>query len=92
MAYLGPEFKHDIFFSYAHADVDRSGQALLGRWSAELAEEVRRRLMSRGGLADLSFYLEISDREGQRLEENQGTKRGLEESPRATGKTHQRSF
>lgn len=45
MAYLSPDFKFDLFISYAHGDFDQAGDSLLKTWSqifaAEFAKELR---------------------------------------------------
>ena len=40
MAHLGPEFRHDIFVSYSHGDVDGSGASPLKGWSQAFAREL----------------------------------------------------
>ncbi|OPY93576.1 hypothetical protein A5906_17405 [Bradyrhizobium sacchari] len=44
MASLAPEFKHDVFVSYAHGDKRKKGKALLKRWSQALASELEEEL------------------------------------------------
>jgi hypothetical protein len=69
MSFVGPPFEHDVFFSYAHADVDRVGDAEIKAWSQKFASDLRQALRRFPEFAPLSLYLDESPREGERLDE-----------------------
>jgi hypothetical protein len=69
MSYLGAPLKHDVFVSYAHADVEHKGSSDTKAWCQEFADDVRDALLRWPEFADLSFYLDESRRKGQRLDE-----------------------
>src|SRR5437879_2338740 len=37
MAYLSPDYAHDVFISYSHGDIDNTGMSDLKAWSQEFA-------------------------------------------------------
>jgi hypothetical protein len=69
MSFVGPPFEHDIFFSYAHADVDGTGDAEIKAWCQRFANDLRKALRRFPEFARLSLYLDESPREGERLDE-----------------------
>ena len=69
MSFVGPPFEHDIFFSYAHADVDRVGDAEIKAWCQKFASDLRQALRRFPEFAALSLYLDESPRTGERLDE-----------------------
>jgi hypothetical protein len=69
MSFLGPPFEHDVFFSYAHADVDRVGGSATKAWCQKFARDLRDALRDFPEFAPLSLYLDESPREGERLDE-----------------------
>ena len=83
MAYLAPEYKHDIFFSYPHADADRRGESELKAWSQRFAEDLRSNLISSKRHQNLSFFLDQGQREGERLDEAATPSRALDEAANA---------
>jgi hypothetical protein len=80
MSYLSPEYRHDIFFSYPHADADNRGGSELKAWSQTFAEDLRRLLISSRKHQDLSFFLDQGQREGERLDEAATPNRALKEA------------
>jgi hypothetical protein len=69
MAYVGDPFRHDIFVSYSHGDVQRDGQALLKQWSQGFVEELKRELQTFPELgAQLSVFLDEGYRPGQNID------------------------
>lgn len=84
MAILGPEYQHDIFFSYAHGDADGDGRSELKQWSQNLAEEVRSSLQKWPDFIDLAFYLDESGRLGERLDATDSAYEGLAASASAS--------
>ena len=69
MSFVGPPFEHDVFFSYAHADVDRVGDAEIKAWCQQFANDLRQALRRFPEFAMLSLYLDESPRQGERLDE-----------------------
>jgi hypothetical protein len=69
MSFVGPPFEHDVFFSYAHADVDGVGDAEIKTWCQKFANDLRQALRRFPEFAPLSLYLDESPREGERLDE-----------------------
>jgi hypothetical protein len=69
MSFVGPPFEHDFFFSYAHADVDGTGDAEIKTWCQKFANDVRQALRRFPEFAVLSLYLDESRRTGERLDE-----------------------
>jgi len=43
MAYL-PGFRHDVFTSYAHGDIERAGTSYLKKWSLAFKRELQAEL------------------------------------------------
>ena len=83
MAYLSPEYKHDIFFSYPHADADHSGASDLKAWSQRFADDLRNSLISSKKHEGLSFFLDQGGRGGERLDEATTPSRALDEAANA---------
>jgi hypothetical protein len=69
MSFVGPPFEHDLFFSYAHADVDGTGDAEIKAWCQRFAKDLRTALRRFPEFAVLSLCLDESPREGERLDE-----------------------
>jgi hypothetical protein len=69
MSFVGPPFEHDVFFSYAHADVDRVGDAEIKAWSQKFASDLRQALRRFPEFAPISLYLDESPRTAERLDE-----------------------
>ena len=69
MSFVGPPFEHDIFFSYAHADVNQVGDAEIKAWCQKFASDLRQALRRFPEFAPLSLYLDESPREAERLDE-----------------------
>jgi hypothetical protein len=69
MSFVGRPFEHDVFFSYAHADVDRVGDAEIKAWCQKFASDLRQALRRFPEFAPLSLYLDESPRTGERLDE-----------------------
>jgi hypothetical protein len=69
MSFVGPPFEHDVFFSYAHADVDQVGDAETKAWCQRFAKDLRLALKRFPDFASLSLYLDKSPRAAERLDE-----------------------
>jgi hypothetical protein len=69
MSFVGPPFEHDVFFSYAHADVDGSGGSETKAWCQQFAKDLRASLKRFSEFAELSLYLDESPRTKERLDE-----------------------
>jgi hypothetical protein len=69
MSFVGSPFEHDMFFSYAHADVDQVGDAEIKTWCQRFAKDLRHALRRFPEFAVLSLYLDESPRKGERLDE-----------------------
>jgi hypothetical protein len=41
MSLIGPPFEHDVFFSYAHADVEGRGGSETKAWCQQFAKNLR---------------------------------------------------
>jgi hypothetical protein len=80
MAYLSPEYRHDVFFSYPHADADGCGESELKAWSQSFAKKLHSTLISSKKHRALSFFLDQGQREGERLDETATPSRALDEA------------
>jgi hypothetical protein len=69
MSFVGPPFEHDVFFSYAHADVDGVGGSETKAWCQQFAKDLRQALNRFDEFEPLSLYLDESPRTGERLDE-----------------------
>jgi hypothetical protein len=83
MAYLAPDFRHDIFFSYPHADADKRGGSELKEWSQRFAKDLRGNLISSKKHQKLSLFVDQGPRKGERLDEATTPSRGLDEAANA---------
>jgi hypothetical protein len=70
MTHLAPEFMHDVFVSYAHGEVDSSGNSPLKIWSKAFARELEIELRTMPGLQNSSVFLDDSDRADHSLDSN----------------------
>ena len=68
MPYLAPDFRHDVFVSYAHWDVDSEGTSLLKTWSLALARQLLAELRLNPELASCTVYFDESQRPEQGLD------------------------
>ncbi len=77
MAYLEPEFRHDLFISYSHGDFDHEGESPLKNWAQEFVKELRYEIKASQGLAragerrlvdTLDIFLDESHRPGQGID------------------------
>jgi hypothetical protein len=84
MSFVGPPFEHDVFFSYAHADVDGTGDAEIKAWCQKFASDLRQALRRFPEFAPLSLYLDESPREGERLKETAEVTPSLKKAARAS--------
>jgi hypothetical protein len=69
MSFVGPSFEHDVFFSYAHADVEGRGGSETKAWCQQFANDLRGALKRFPEFAELSLYLDESPRTAERLDE-----------------------
>lgn len=80
MAYLAPDFRHDVFVSYAHGDIDGAGTSLLKGWSLAfklgLEAELRHSLSSPG----LSIFVDENKQHDQGLDGSNPLTRQLQEA------------
>ena len=68
MSYVGDPFKHDLFVSYSHGDVDGTGESKLKQWSQAFARELEGELKAFPGLGgDISIFLDEHLRPQQAL-------------------------
>jgi hypothetical protein len=70
MAVLAPEFRHDLFISYARGDHDNAGNSLLSTWSLELARALHAELRTTPGQKDAAVFFDESDWQGRCLDSN----------------------
>jgi hypothetical protein len=63
MSFVGPTFRHDIFVSYSHGDVDEDGESLLKQWSLAFVRELERELQA---FDDLGPHIRIFVDQGHR--------------------------
>ena len=68
MAHLAPEFRHDVFVSYPHGDVNRAGSSPLKTWSQYFAREPEAELQTTPGLQGTAVFLDESKRPEQGLD------------------------
>ena len=69
MAYVGKPFKHDVFVSYSHGDIDGAGDSKLKQWSLAFVRELKSELMALPGLGrDLSVFMDQSQHPQQGLD------------------------
>lgn len=61
MSSLAPNFKYDVFVSYAHWDTDKRGTALLKTWSQALVAELEAELKMDPEWRKASFFLDTRD-------------------------------
>ncbi len=63
MSYVGKRFRHDVFVSYSHGDVQGDGRALLKQWSQGFAEQLERELQTYREIGgQLSIFLDAGHR------------------------------
>lgn len=62
MSFVGAPFEHDVFFSYAHADVDQVGDSETKAWCQRFANDLRQALKHIPEFAQLSLYLDENPR------------------------------
>jgi|SRR5579862_1131543 len=70
MTALAPEFCYDVFVSYAHGDVDRSGDSLLKGWSLAFIRELEAELRTTPKWQDCSVFVDESSRPDHGLDAN----------------------
>jgi hypothetical protein len=67
MAQLAPEFLHDVFVSYSHADPERIGSSLLKDWSLAFARELESELRLTPGLSNTSVKIDAGSRSEEKF-------------------------
>ncbi len=80
MSFLKNLFVHDVFVSYAHADVDNEGTSDIKDWCQDFANNIRSKLKMFPDFKDISFYLDESERQGERLSATSEISSTLEEA------------
>ena len=68
MTSSAPEFQYDAFISYAHGDVDRSGESLLKTWSLAVARELEAELRTTPEWHNCSVFIDGSARPAHGLD------------------------
>lgn len=69
MSFVGEPFKHDIFITYSHGDVDGDGYSKLKQWSEGFASELEEELKSMPDLAaDIRVFRDQHHRPDQGLD------------------------
>jgi hypothetical protein len=68
MCFLGEPFKHDLFVSYSHGDLDGSGKSNLKTWSQAFARELEAELRQNVKFPDLKIFLDQHHRPGQAVD------------------------
>jgi hypothetical protein len=65
--YLGPEFKHDLFVSYASGDADGEGVTRLKTWSLKFADILTKEIKGTPGFKDFELFVDEGPRDAHRL-------------------------
>jgi hypothetical protein len=68
MAYLSPEFQHDVFISYAHGDFDRAGTSDLKEWSLAFAGKFEAELRESLSSGSPRIFIDEGKKHDQRLD------------------------
>ena len=69
MSYIGSPFPYDLFVSYSHGDLDKTGTSLLKSWSALFARELESELRFNPKFgADLKVFFDSHHRPDQGLD------------------------
>jgi hypothetical protein len=69
VAYVGPDFTHDIFLSYSHGDPDGTGASKLREWSLGFASELESELRENPKFAnDIKVFCDESPRPAQSVD------------------------
>ena len=68
MTFLTNPFRHDIFVSYSHGDVDGSGRSPLKTWSQAFVRELEAELRSHPKFGNLAIFLDQHQHRGQALD------------------------
>jgi hypothetical protein len=58
MCFLDKPFQHDLFVSYSHGDVDRSGESKLKTWSQAFARELEGELRQAPKFGEVTVFLD----------------------------------
>jgi hypothetical protein len=64
MAYLDPDYAHDLFISYSHGDFDSTGTSPLKEWSAQFVKELIYELKWNEDFRNLGVFLDQQHRPG----------------------------
>src|SRR5262245_22173074 len=79
MAYLSPEYDHDIFISYSQGDFDKKGASDLLDWSKEFVKRLRSELRQDPKFREISVFVDIDEEEGKGLDRTLGLTKQLRE-------------
>jgi hypothetical protein len=70
MPYLAPDFRHDVFVSYAHGDFERAGTSYLKEWSLAFKRELEAELRYEFASNNISIFIDENKRPDQGLDKN----------------------
>jgi hypothetical protein len=62
MAFLSPDYVHDIFVSYSHGDYDGDGTSELAAWSQQFAERLEKELRGDPRFVTAAVFIDKSKR------------------------------
>jgi len=69
MSYVGGPFRHDVFVTYTHGDIDGDGRSPLRRWSQSFARELESELRTLPDFGPaLKVFLDQHQRPGQSVD------------------------
>jgi hypothetical protein len=68
MAHLAPDFRHDLFVSYASGDVDGAGVSPLKTWSLAFTRELQAELRTMPDFGKVTLFVDESNRIDSHLE------------------------
>jgi MTH538 TIR-like domain (DUF1863) len=68
MAYLSPQYKHDLFISYSHGDVEQNGMSQLAAWSQDFAKTLESELRLDPKFVNAGVFFDASRRPEQGLD------------------------
>jgi hypothetical protein len=80
MAYLAPDFRHDLFVSYASGDVDGAGVSPLKTWSLSFTRELEAELRTMPGFESVAVFIDESNRRAGALDRTEPLTRQLREA------------
>lgn len=85
MPYLQPYYDHDMFVSYAHADMDGSGRSPLKEWSLEFKNELEQELRLIHGYNSVRVYIDVNRDPDHGVDRSRNTERQITEAVKSSG-------